>query len=142
MRTLDVNVLIYAVDSASGNHAPARRCVEDALNKDAGLGFTWPALTGFLRLVTRPGVLRKPLPIEQALSVVDEWLSHPRARVISPGERHAGILGRLLIGIGAGGNWVPDAHLAAIAIEHGLELASFDRDFERFAGLRLHLMRT
>jgi predicted nucleic acid-binding protein len=61
--------------------------------------------------------------------------------VISPGERHAGILGRLLIGIGAGGNWVPDAHLAAIAIEHGLELATFDRDFERFAGLRLHLMQ-
>ena len=140
MKTPDVNVLIYAVDSASANHRLALRCVEDALNSERGLSFSWPALNGFLRLGTRPGILRRPLAIEQALSLLDDWLSHPRARILNPTDRHVGILGRLLIGVGAGGNWVPDAHLAALAIEHGHELITFDRDFARFPGLRLQLL--
>lgn len=70
------------------------------------------------------------------MGLVDEWLAHPRARIIGPTDRHAPVLGRLLMGAGRGGNLVSDAHLAAIAIEHGAVLGSFDRDFECFAGLR------
>jgi predicted nucleic acid-binding protein len=69
--------------------------------------------------------------------VVDVWLSQPTASILNPTDRHAGVLGRLLLGAGSGGNLVSDAHLAALAIEHGAELGTFDRDFARFAGLRL-----
>jgi predicted nucleic acid-binding protein len=72
--------------------------------------------------------------------VVDIWLSQPTASILNPGARHAGILGRLLLAAGAAGNLVSDAHLAALAIEHGAELGSFDRDFARFAGLRVQLL--
>jgi toxin-antitoxin system PIN domain toxin len=95
------------------------------------------ALLGFLRLSTRNGIFARPLGIEQALSVVDVWLSQPTASILNPTDRHSGVLGRLLLGAGSGGNLVSDAHLAALAIEHGAELGTFDRDFARFAGLRL-----
>jgi toxin-antitoxin system PIN domain toxin len=95
------------------------------------------ALLGFLRLSTRSGIFARPLGIEQALSVVDVWLSQPTASILNPTDRHAGVLGRLLLGAGSGGNLASDAHLAALAIEHGAELGTFDRDFARFAGLRL-----
>ncbi|MBS0382275.1 MAG: PIN domain-containing protein [Proteobacteria bacterium] len=83
------------------------------------------------------GVLAKQLSVEEALRFVDEWLAHPRARIIGPTDRHAPVLARLLIGAGRAGNLVSDAHLAAIAIEHGATLGTFDRDFERFAGLQM-----
>ena len=98
------------------------------------------ALLGFLRLATRTGIFTKPLGVEQALSVVDVWLSQPTASILNPTERQAGVLGRLLLGAGAAGNLVSDAHLGALAIEHGAELGTFDRDFARFAGLRLQLL--
>jgi hypothetical protein len=75
------------------------------------------------------------LAVEDALAAVREWLGAPGARVLHPGERHEPILSRLLVAAGAGGNLTTDAHLAALAIEHGATLGSFDRDFERFAGL-------
>jgi predicted nucleic acid-binding protein len=74
--------------------------------------------------------------VDEALRIVDGWLSHPGAMVLHPGPRHAALLGALLIGAGTAGNLTTDAHLAAIAIEHGATVASFDRDFSRFAGLR------
>lgn len=98
------------------------------------------ALLGFLRIATRPGIFARPLTIDEALGQVDDWLNHPRARVIQPTERHAAALARLLVGAGRGGDLVTDAHLAALAIEHGAELGSFDPDFGRFPGLRLDLL--
>jgi toxin-antitoxin system PIN domain toxin len=98
------------------------------------------ALLGFLRLCTRTGIFAKPLGIDHALAVVDVWLSQPNASILHPTDRHAGVLGRLLLGAGAAGNLVSDAHLAALAIEHGADLGTFDRDFARFAGLRLQLL--
>lgn len=80
------------------------------------------------------------MPVDQALGVVDEWLSHPRVRILQPGPRHAGILGRLLVAAGTAGNLTNDAHLAALAIEHNAEVGTFDRDFKRFAGLRFQLL--
>jgi toxin-antitoxin system PIN domain toxin len=132
----DVNVLVHAINPDSLHHAPARRWLEDAFADPSGIGFSWNSLLGFLRLTTKRGVLPTTLSVEDALRFVDEWLSHPRARIIGPTDRHASLLGRLLIGTGRGGNLVSDAHLAAIAMGHGATLGTFDRDFDRFTGLR------
>ena len=141
MRTPDVNVLLHAVNQDSAQHLAARGWIEESFARSQGVGFAWAGLLGFLRLSTRSGVFTRPLGIESALGVVDAWLHHPSARVLDTTERHAGVLSRLLIGAGAGGNLVSDAHLAALAIEHNAELATFDRDFERFPGLRWTLLK-
>lgn len=140
MRLPDVNVLLYAVNADSPQHETARRWIEQSMALPAGVGFAWPALVGFLRLASRSGIFARPLPIEDALGVVDAWLQHPRAHVLAPTPRHAALLASLLVGAGRGGNLVSDAHLAAIAIEHGVELGTFDGDFARFPGLRWTLL--
>jgi len=141
VRTPDVNVLLYAVNADSPQHAAARGWLEAAFARPAGIGFAWAALLGFLRLSTRAGIFAQPLGLDDALGVIDAWLHHPAARVIGPTERHAALLASLLIGAGRGGNLVSDAHLAALAIEHGAEFGTFDRDFEQFAGLRMTLLK-
>jgi toxin-antitoxin system PIN domain toxin len=141
VRTPDVNVLLYAVNGDSPQHDSARAWIEESFSRPAGIAFAWPALIGFLRLSTRSGIFARPLPVDDALAVVDAWLEHPRAIVIAPTPRHAALLAGLLTGAGSGGNLVSDAHLAALAIEHGAELGTFDRDFSRFAGLRVALLK-
>lgn len=140
MKTPDVNVLLYVVNSDAVQHVAARRWLEEAFAEAPGVGFTWHALTGFLRLSTAGVVMPSPLPVDSALSVVGEWLAHPRARILHPADQHPAVLARLLVGAGRAGNLVPDAHLAAIAIEHGAVIGTFDRDFERFAGLHFDLL--
>ena len=135
MKLPDLNVLLYAVNASSADHASARRWLERAFNSPAGVGLSWVALLGFICLATRRGILEKPMAVEDALATVREWLAAPGTRVLHPTERHEPILSRLLVGAGVGGNLTTDAHLAALAIEHGASLGSFDRDFERFAGL-------
>jgi hypothetical protein len=93
-------------------------------------------LLAFLRLSTRRGIFPNPLSIDDALRVIERWLGHPQAQVVHPGERHPEILGRLLRSAGTAGNLTTDAHLAALAIEHGATVLSFDRDFARFDGLQ------
>lgn len=137
MRTPDVNVLLYAVNADAAQQPIAARWLERAYADPGGIGYAWIALLGFLRIATRPGIFARPLTLDEALGQVDEWLSHPRACILHPTERHAAVLARLLVGAGRGGDLVTDAHLAALAIEHGAELGSFDRDFGRFPGLRL-----
>lgn len=137
MRTPDVNILVHAINADAPQHTAALQWLENAYREPAGIGFAWVALLGFVRITTRRGILPAPLSIEDALGLVDDWLNHPHARILNPTDRHAALLARLLIGAGRGGNLVTDAHLAAIAIEHGATLGSFDHDFERFAGLRL-----
>jgi len=132
----DVNVLLYAVNSAAPQHAAARAALEDAYRKGP-VAMVWPALLGFLRLSTRAGILPRPLGIEAALDIVQRWLQHPSTVVAQPTPRHPALLARLLIGLGQGGPIVSDAHLAALAIEHDAVLLTFDRDFERFAGLQV-----
>ena len=141
MKLVDTNVLLYAVNADSREHAVARACLEESLSDDAGVGFAWLALVGFVRLATRRGILARPLAMEDALSVVDDWLVAPNAQLLEATPRHWPILRRLLVGAGAAGNLTNDAHLAALAIEHGATLVSFDRDFERFAGLRFDLLQ-
>jgi toxin-antitoxin system PIN domain toxin len=131
----DVNVLLYAVNTSAAQHAVADRALQAAF-RAGPVALAWPALLGFVRLSTRTGILPHPLGIEQAMDIVGIWAGHESSVIVHPTAEHAIVLRRLLVGIGQGGPVVSDAHLAALAIEHGAKLLSFDRDFERFAGLR------
>jgi uncharacterized protein len=132
----DANVLIHAVNRSSDQHAAALKGLRRGFDDPRGVAFAWTALLAFLRLSTRRGCFPRPLPAEDALTVVERWLNHPRAQVAHPSERHVGILGRLLKSTGSAGNLTTDAHLAALAIEHGAVVLTFDRDFARFEGVR------
>lgn len=135
MKLVDTNVLLHAVNGQAAQHAEARAWIESSLARSEGVAFTWLALVGFVRIATHPSVLTHPLTSADALLAVDEWLRHPHARVLQPGPRHQAVLGDLLAASGGRGNLVNDAHIAAVAIEHGATVASFDGDFRRFPGL-------
>jgi hypothetical protein len=132
---VDVNLLIYAIDADSPHHRRAHRWLEDALSGTTPLGLAWIVMLAFLRLTTRPGILKRPLPLEEALRFIDDWLAQPYVRAIAPGENHWPLLRSLVKAAGTAGNLTSDAHLAALAIEHGCVVCSTDRDFKRFAGL-------
>ncbi len=141
MKIPDLNVLLYAANTQSAHHATAKSWFEACYNANDPIGYTWVVLLGFIRLSTRRAIMDVPLNVSDCLATIDILINHNAARIAEPGPRHMGILGRLLLSAGAAGNLTTDAHLAAIAIEHGGELVTFDRDFERFAGLRLNLLR-
>lgn len=130
-----MNLLIYAADEKSRQHEQALGWVEATLSGTETVAFAWHTLVGFLRITTRSRDARDPWPIERALDVIDGWLAQPVATVVHPTKRHAAILRDLLVPLGTGGNLTSDAHLAALAIEHGATLCSHDTDFSRFPGL-------
>lgn len=136
MKLPDVNLLLYAVDSSSPRHKAARRWLEAQLSGTETVGFAWVTLLGFLRIRTNPRVYDKPLKPSDALDVIDGWLAQPPSTVVHPTQRHAAVLRELLEPLGTAGNLTTDAHLAALAIEHGAELCSSDSDFSRFRGVR------
>jgi toxin-antitoxin system PIN domain toxin len=139
VQVVDVNVLLYAINARAENHEPARRWLDDALAGRDTVGFAWIVMLAFLRLSTRRGVFERPLSAEIAAEVLEEWLQQPTAVVVQAGDRHLSLITGLLRVSGAAGNLVNDAHLAALAVEHGAEIVSFDRDFGRFDGLRWRL---
>jgi toxin-antitoxin system PIN domain toxin len=132
----DVNVLVYAHRSDSPNHERYRRWLESVLAGDAAFAVSGLVLSGFLRVVTHPKVFAEPTPLELALRFVADVRGRPTCVVVAPGPRHWDIFQRLCRESGAKGNLVPDAYLAAIAIEAGLEWVTTDRDYARFHGLR------
>jgi uncharacterized protein len=132
----DVNLLLYATNSDAPLHRGARVWLERTLSGAEPVAFSWSVILAFLRLTTRPGLFCSPLPLEAAFGVIGDWLAQPVAQVLHPGPRHFNLLKGLLEPIGTGGNLTPDAHLAALAIEHNALLCSCDSDFARFAGLR------
>jgi len=136
MILVDVNLLIYAVDKDAPLHAEATSWWEATLSGTETVGLSWLVLLAFLRLTTRPNVFPKPLRIQAAFDIVDSWLERPSVTVVHPGPRHAQMLRDLLLPLGTGGNLTSDAHLAALALEHGAELCSFDHDFTRFRHLK------
>lgn len=133
---VDANLLVYASVSSLPQHGPAHQWLEAQLRAPTRLALPWESLLAYARLVTNPRVFERPLPSSTAWRQIQAWLSAPNVWVPLPTEQHAAILGKLLAATGATANLIPDAHLAAIAIGHGLELASTDGDFARFAGLR------
>jgi toxin-antitoxin system PIN domain toxin len=131
----DVNLLIYAANEAAVKHAQALGWIEDTLSGTETVAFAWPVLTAFVRVVTNPRAVRRPWDAGQALDTVEGWLAQPAVTVVHPTDRHLAVLRDLLLPLGTAGNLTSDAHLAALAIEHGATLCSADVDFSRFAGL-------
>ena len=136
MILVDANLLVYACIDDLAPHTAAKSWLEERLNGPSRIGMPWPTLLGFLRIVTHPRIMARPVSIGVAWTRVMEWLDLPNVWVPAPTDRHDEILGDLLRASRATGNLVPDAHLAALAIEHGLTLCSSDGDFARFPGLR------
>jgi toxin-antitoxin system PIN domain toxin len=133
---VDANLLVYAHVVSAPQHERAREWLDGQLNGTAPVGLPWPSLLAFLRLVTNPRVFDRPEPVAQAWAQVLAWLGCETVWIPRPGERHAELLGALLALPGLHANLVPDAHLAALAMEHGLLLCSTDGDFGRFPRLR------
>lgn len=136
MTLVDANILVYAHVTSLPQHERAREWLDDQLNGVALVALPWPSLLAFLRLVTNPRVFEQPEPIASAWGQVLAWFGCETVWIPQPGERHAELLGQLLALSGIHANLVPDAHLAALAIEHGLTLYSTDGDFARFPQLR------
>jgi len=133
---VDANLLLYAKVADFPQHARAREWLEERLNGLAPVGLPWPSLLAFLRLGTNARVFPCPLAVEEAWSQVEEWLGLEPAWVPRPTDRHPEVLGGLLRAVSPGPKAIPDAHLAALAIEHGLVLCTSDTGFARFPGLR------
>ena len=132
----DVNVLVYAHREDSAQHAGCREWVEAMVNGDAAYGLSELVLSGFLRVVTHPKVFTKPSPLADALAFAEQLRGRSHCVPVTPGRRHWDIFRSLCTGAGAKGNLVPDAYLAAMAIESGCEWVTTDGDFSRFSGLR------
>lgn len=133
MKVVDANVLLYAVNTASEHHEPSVRWLDGALSGADSVGLAWVPLLAFVRLSTKEGLFPSPLRPENAIGQVADWLTAPTAVLVNPTARHAQILTGMLAQVGAGGNLVNDAHLAALAVEHRASIVSYDSDFGRFA---------
>jgi toxin-antitoxin system PIN domain toxin len=132
----DVNVLVYAHREDVPEHERYRDWLTALINAPTAYGICDLALSGFLRVVTHPKVFRDPSPLEAALAFVAQVRDQPNCVSISPGPMHWGIFVGLMRDVRARGNLVPDAYLAALAIESGSEWITTDRDYARFPGLR------
>ena len=138
MILVDANLLLYAEDSASPQHDPARRWWDAQLSGRGTVCLCWPVLTAFIRIATNRRLYEHPLTLAEATARVQSWLQHPSTRVVQPTQGHWQVIKGLLEQGQAVGNLVTDAHLAALAIEHGCELYSTDSDFARFPTLQWH----
>jgi uncharacterized protein len=132
---VDANLLIYAIDSSSPNHARARPWLEQILSGIVPVGLPWIVILAFVRLTTRPGILYRPMSLADAVAYVDSWLEQPCVEIVAPGEHHWRIFSRLIEAVGTAGNLTSDAHIAALALERGARIYSADHDFARFAGV-------
>lgn len=136
MKLVDANVLLYAVNVDARHHRSARTWLDDSLSGGATIGFSWTVLLAFVRLVTRAGLFPSPMSPDEAFDRLDAWLGAPAAVLVEPTARHASIMRDLLNEVGVGGNLVNDAHLAALALEHGADIVSYDHDFSRWVAVR------
>jgi toxin-antitoxin system PIN domain toxin len=132
----DVNVLVYAHRADAPNHAAYRRWLEDVINSDQAYGMADIVLSGFLRIVTHPRIFDPPTEMAEALTFANQVRNQPNCVPITPGPRHWNIFAHLCEQAGVKGNLVPDAYLAALAIESGSEWITTDRDFSRFPDVK------
>ena len=138
MILIDANLLLYAHNTSAPEHATARAWFERTLSGSDRIGVPWPSILAFVRLASNPVVFREPVTPAAAWQVVRHWLHQENVWIPTPGTTHAGIFESLVAERPVTSRTVPDAHLAALAIEYGLTLCSTDGDFARFAGLRWH----
>lgn len=137
MRLVDANILIYAYDSSSHQHSAAKQWLEKNLSETEPVRLAWVTILAFLRITTHRKIFANPYSISEAAAIVNDWLAQPCMGILQPTARHWPILTALLQDGQATGPLVMDAHLAALAIEHGATLCSTDKDFTRFETLKL-----
>jgi toxin-antitoxin system PIN domain toxin len=136
MLLTDVNVLVYAHRADAAGREAYRAWLEDVVNGEAAFGMADLVLSGFVRVVTHPKVFHDPSPVGRALDSVMQLRYSPNRVVLAPGGLHWDIFAGLVRATGARGNLIPDAYLAALAIEHGADWVTTDRDYSRFPALR------
>ena len=137
MILIDANLLLYAYLSQSEWHVAARAWIEEVFSSARPVRLAWVTILAFLRISTHSRLTGRPLEMREAVHTVNEWFSRPTVGILSPAERHWEILSVLLADAQVRGPLTTDAHLAALAIEHGATLCTCDRDFTRFRGLNL-----
>lgn len=136
MIVLDANILLYAYDTEASHHRVAKAFLERVFSASEPIGIPAHSIAAFLRIMTHTGLRISRFSLEEAVEIVDEWLSLPQVRLLVPGERYWTLLRRTLLEGHAAGRLVTDAEIAAITMEYGGELQTNDRDFARFPGLR------
>ncbi|MBN1962839.1 MAG: PIN domain-containing protein [Deltaproteobacteria bacterium] len=137
MYLVDANIILYVYDSISPFHKVACHWWEDCLSNDRQIRLAWSTVLAFLRISTHPRLLHKPFLIADAAKHVESWFARPMVDYLHPTNRHWQIFKKLIQDGQANGNLIPDAHLAALAIEHGAILCTCDRDFSRFDGMQV-----
>ena len=135
MKLIDANLLIYAANARAPKHDATRDWLNRTLSASETVALPWAVLLAFVRITTNAKIMVPPLATSEALGYVEDWLALECVIVPTPTKRHVALLRELLAATGVGGNLVSDAHLAALAIEHGATLCSCDSDFARFPGL-------
>jgi toxin-antitoxin system PIN domain toxin len=136
---VDANVLLSAVNTAGAHHEASRSWLDASLGGSEAVGLAWVALLAFIRIGTNPSILPTPMSTGEATGQAERWLRAPAAVALEPSPRHPSLLRGLLRETGTAGNLTTGAHLAALAIEHGADIVSWDRDFARYPGLRHRL---
>ncbi len=137
MKIVDTNLLVYAYVPSLTQHAASRRWFEQTLTEEEAVGLAWHSVVGFVRIVTNARIFRVPVPLDRAVAVVDEWLQQQAVELVLPTPRHWTALREMLVSGQAHGPLASDAHLAAIAREHGAVIYTTDRDFARFSDVRV-----
>ncbi len=136
MILVDANILLYAEDKLSPGHDAAREWWDEQLSGSSPVCLCWAVIGAYIRVGTSARVFESPLSLQKALSRVQSWLDQPCTRIVQATGRHWTVLQKMIREGQAVANLVTDAHLAALAVEHGCELVSTDSDFSRFPGLR------
>jgi uncharacterized protein len=136
MTVLDANVLVYAHNADAPQHRDVTTWLKALFERPDLIGLPWPSVWAFLRIATNARLWPSPKPVREAFANIRWWLAQPGIVPIHPGPRHAEILERLIAECQATGPLVSDAVIAALALENGATVASTDRDFSRFSGLR------
>ena len=137
MILLDANLLLYAYDSESPYHEPSRSWLESTLSSGRAVRLALVTLLAFVRIASDRRIYTHPLSPEEACSLVEQWLALPNVRLLQPGPRAWRLLSTMCEEGQAKGAMVMDAHIAALAMEHGASIATTDRDFTRFPGIEL-----
>ena len=132
----DVNVLVLAHRSDQRDHEAMRAWLVDEVSSERPFALADVAVAGFLRIVTNPRIFQVPTDLRTAVAFVDGLADQPACMPVAAGPRHWPIFREVLNAADARANLVPDAHLAAIATEHGATIATRDRGFARFVGVR------
>lgn len=135
MKITDANLLLYAYNESAAQHERAKGWLEESLSSPEIFGLSWQIITAFLRISTNPKSFPLPFSLDEAIEIVEDWLAQPQVKILLPTEKHWQIFSDLIREGQTNGAMMMDAHLAALAIEHGAILATTDRDFARFSTL-------